>query len=145
MGARQWRRDNEKGEQSCSGQGVGGAGITETITEPSATIIDDMSLVQKMKGNDQTFSQLADSALTHILHEGVRSHIIDEVFFDTHREDSIKNAERSNRGTTTGIQFRNMTPGHRIQQWRKFLSSSANRANLIRFLVAEWKTEGKAE
>ena len=33
-----------------------------------------------------------------------------------------------------------MMPGHRIQQWRKFLSSSANKANLIRFLVAEWKT-----
>ena len=41
----------------------------ETITEPSATIIDDMSVVQKTKSNDQTFSQLADSALIHILHE----------------------------------------------------------------------------
>ena len=108
----------------------------ETIPEPSATIIDGMSLVQKMKGNDQTCSQLAESVLTHILHEGVSSHIID-VVFDTYREDSIKNAERSNRGSTTGIQFRNMAPGHRIQQWRKFFSSSAN---LIRFLVAEWKT-----
>ena len=49
----------------------------ETIPEPSATIIDVMSLVRKMKGNDQTFSQLAESALTHILHEGVRSHRID--------------------------------------------------------------------
>ena len=95
-----------------------------------------MRLVQKMKGNDQTFSQLA---LTRILHEGVRSHRID-VVFDTYREDSIKNAERSNRGSTTGIQFRDMMPGHRIQQWRTFLSSSANKANLIRFLVAEWKT-----
>ena len=45
----------------------------ETIPEPSATIIDGMSLVQKMKGNDQTFAQLAESALTHILHEGVMS------------------------------------------------------------------------
>ncbi|KAJ8371913.1 hypothetical protein AAFF_G00298650 [Aldrovandia affinis] len=34
----------------------------ETIPGPSATIIDGMSLVQKMKGNDQTFSQLAASA-----------------------------------------------------------------------------------
>ena len=111
----------------------------ETIPEPSDTIIDGMSLVQKMKGNDQTFSQLAEPVLTHILHEGVRSHRID-VVFDTYREDSIKNVDRSNRGSTTGIQFRNMAPGHRIQQWRKFLSSSANKANLIRFLVAEWKT-----
>ena len=55
--------------------------------------------------------------------------------FDTHREDSIKNAERSNRVCTTGIQFRNMAPGHQIQQWR-----TVNKANLIRFLVAEWKT-----
>ena len=65
------------------------------------------------------------------------------------REDSIKNAERSNRGSTTGIQFRNMAPGHRIQQWRKFLSSSANKANLIRFLhggrVEDTQAEGKVE
>ena len=41
----------------------------ETTREPSDTIIDGMSLVQKMKGNDQTFAQHAYSALTHILHE----------------------------------------------------------------------------
>ena len=106
----------------------------ETIPEPSGTIIDGMSLVQK---NDQTFAQLAESALAHILHERVMSHRID-VVFDTYREDSIKNAERSNRGRTRGIQLRNMASGHRIQQWRTFLSSSPNKANLIRF--KDWKT-----
>ena len=111
----------------------------ETIPEPSATIIDGMSLVQKMKANDQSFSQLADSALTQVLHEGTRSQRID-VVFDVYLEDSIKNAERVNRGCTTGLQFRNIAPGHRMQQWRKFLSSSDNKANLIRFMVAEWKT-----
>ena len=72
----------------------------EPIPEPSVTIIDGMNLVQKMKSNDQTFSKLADSALTHILHEGVRSRRID-VDLDTYREDSINNADRSNRGSTT--------------------------------------------
>ena len=67
----------------------------ETITKPSVTITDGMSLVQKMKGNDQTFCQHADSALTHTLHEGVRGPRID-VVFATYREDSIKNAEISN-------------------------------------------------
>ena len=57
----------------------------ETIPEPSAIIVDGMSLVQK---NDQTFAQLAESALAHILYEGVMSHRID-VGFDTYREDSI--------------------------------------------------------
>ncbi|KAJ8384830.1 hypothetical protein AAFF_G00198170 [Aldrovandia affinis] len=110
----------------------------ETIPGPSATIIDGMSLVQKMKGNDQTFSQRAASAQTQILHEGARSQRI-YVVFDVYQEDSIKNA-KSEQGCTTGIQFRNIAPGHRIQQWRRFLSSSANKANLIRFLVGEWKT-----
>ena len=41
----------------------------ETITELSAATIDGMSLVQKMKGNGQTFSQLADTAPTRFLHE----------------------------------------------------------------------------
>ena len=68
----------------------------ETIPEPFVTITDGMSLAQKMQGNDQTFSQQADSALTHILHEGIMTHRID-VFFATYREDSIKNAEISNR------------------------------------------------
>ena len=31
----------------------------EKIPEPSATIIDGMSIVQKVKGNDKTFSELA--------------------------------------------------------------------------------------
>ena len=107
---------------------------TETTLEPSVTITDGMSLVQKMKGNDQTFSKHADSALTHILHVGVRSHRID-VVFATYREDSIKNGGISNRNI---VQI--MVPCHRIQQWRKFLSSSANNANPIRFLVVVWRT-----
>ena len=111
----------------------------ETIPGPSATIIDGMSLIQKLQGNDWTFSRLAELALTQVLHEGVDSHRID-VVFDVYREDSIKNAERENRGCTTGTQFRNIAPGHQIQQWRKFLSCSANKTSLIRFLVAEWKT-----
>ena len=90
----------------------------EEIEEPSATIIDGMSLVQKLQGNDQTFLQLAESALSHALHEGSKSHRID-VVFDVYRDMSIKNAERANRGSDTEIKFKNIAPGHKIQQWRK--------------------------
>ena len=61
----------------------------ENISMVSATIIDGLSLVQKIKGNDQTFSQLADSALIQILHEGARSERID-VVFGVYREESNK-------------------------------------------------------
>jgi len=40
-------------------------------------------------------------------------------------------------GTPQEYSSENIAPGHRIQQWRKFLT---HLANLIRFLVAEWKT-----
>ena len=98
----------------------------ETIRDPSDTITDGMSLVQKMKGNNQTFSQHAYSALTHTLHEGVRSHRI-AVVFATYQEDSRSRTQ----GYRTGIFFKSWCR-HRIQRWRKFLSSSANKANLIR-------------
>jgi len=42
----------------------------EVIPQPSATIIDGISLMQTMKGNDQTFSQQAESVMVMVLHEG---------------------------------------------------------------------------
>ena len=39
----------------------------------------------------------------------------------------------------TGLQFRNIAPGHSIQQWRKLLCSPSNKASLIKFLIEEWK------
>ncbi|KAG0717882.1 hypothetical protein GWK47_053560 [Chionoecetes opilio] len=55
------------------------------------------------------------------------------------KETSIKDAERANRSAGTGIHFKNIQPGHNIQQWRKLLGSSSNKASLIKFLVEEWK------
>ena len=91
-----------------------------------------------MTGIDKTFSQLAESALSSILQVGTMSQRID-VVFDVYREISIMNTERANRGADMGIQFRNIAPGHSIQQWRKLLCSSSNKASLIKFLVNTWK------
>lgn len=91
----------------------------DVIPEPSTTIIDGMSLVQKMKGNDKTFAQLAESTLAKVLHEGGKSERID-VVFDVYKDMSIKNSERVNRGADAGIQFKNPaveeTALHRCQQ-----------------------------
>ena len=84
---------------------------SEVIPEPSATVIDGMSLVQKLKGNDKTFAELAETALSHVLHEGAKSSRID-VVFDVYKETSIKDVERVKRGADMGIQFKNISPGH---------------------------------
>ena len=67
----------------------------ESFNEHSACIIE--ALVQKLKGNQKTFEELAHSALAYIIIEGGRSKRID-VVFDVYRKDSIKNPERANRG-----------------------------------------------
>ena len=73
-----------------------------------------MAMVQKMKGDDETFSQLAEASLTMILHEGAPSHRID-VVFDVYKESSIKGAERWNRSPGGCIQFSGIASGHSIQ------------------------------
>jgi len=110
----------------------------EVIPESSATVIDGMSLVQKLKGNDKTYAELAETALSHVLHGGAKSSRID-VVFDVYKETSIKDAERVKRGADTGIQFKNIASGHKIQQWRKLLSSPSNKTSLTKFLGEDWK------
>ena len=116
----------------------------ETMPRPSACIIDGMGLVQKLSGNNKTFAELAKYALSKVLHEGAQSSRIDMVF-DVYLEESIKNAERCNRGSGSGIQFKQITPGHKIKQWRKFFDSSSNKSSLISFIVDEWKSSENRE
>ena len=52
-----------------------------------------MSLVQKVKGEQTTFGDVATAVLQMVLREGKHKKRID-VFFDTYKENSIKNSER---------------------------------------------------
>ena len=65
---------------------------TEHIPTPSKCIIDGMSLVQKMNGDNRTFTQVAKSALMRVLQEGTQSERID-VVFDVYCQTSVKDAE----------------------------------------------------
>ena len=80
--------------------------LADGLPQNSATIIDGMSLVQKLSvgGGQMSFGMVASSLLTKVLHEGCQSNRID-VVFDTYREKSIKNAERTMRGEVAGGLF----------------------------------------
>jgi len=54
---------------------------------------------------------------------------------------SIKDAERVNRGSGSGLRFHNIAAGHRIRQWRSFLSEAKNKTILIEFIIEEWKSD----
>jgi len=112
----------------------------DTIPKPCAHIIDGMAVVQKLKGDQKTFAEIADTIMAMALNEGNDSERID-VVFDVYKEYSIKSAEREKRGSTTGHEFRSIKPDHRVHQWRKFLLSSNNKSQLIEFISEEWQKE----
>ena len=110
------------------------ASAANEILPPSSTMIDGMAMVQKLNASNKTFEQVAELAFSHLTHEGSQSKRID-VVFDVYRRNSIKQAERVNRGADGNtLQYKNLAGGHHVQQWRKFLSSSSNKTSLIRFL-----------
>ena len=109
----------------------------ESIPENSACIIDGMALVQKIDANNMTFADVSNTILKMVLREGAACKCI-HVVFDVYREQSIKDAERVNRGSISGTTFKAIASGHKIKQWRKFLCSPENKNKLIQFLSNDW-------
>lgn len=116
--------------------------LADGLPRNSATIIDGMSLVQKLNvgGEQTTFGVVASSLLTNVLHEGSQSSRID-VVFDTYRDISIQNAERTMRGEVAGVQLSHINATQLVKQWRMFLSEVKNKTSLIKFISQEWRGE----
>eukprot|EP00794_Sanderia_malayensis_P011670 gene11670-12878_t len=103
-----------------------------------------MSLVQRVKGDQATFGDIAATVFSMELNEGGQNKRID-VVFDTYREKSIKNSERLLRGKETGHTLQSITGTQIVRQWRRFLTKVNNKNNLISFIVNEWVKAGYRE
>ena len=66
-----------------------------------------MSLVQNVGQNDGTFGEIAVVVNSMVFKEGTHTSRID-IVFDTYRDMSIKNVERTLRGDDQGLQLQNM-------------------------------------
>lgn len=97
-----------------------------------------MSLVQRLKGDQLTFGDVAMTVLSMAMKEGVRCNRI-HVVFHTYKELSIKNSERQLRGEESGHQLVNITSTQIVRQWRNFLTRVRNKTSLITFIVNEWR------
>ena len=110
----------------------------EEVFQPCATIVDAMSLIQKLHCESHTFEELSDLIISRILNVSRQSERID-VIFDIYRTESIKSAERVNRGSLEGMNFSQIKPGHKIKNWRRILASSESKDRLTHFLAESWK------
>ena len=71
--------------------------VADQLPENSASVVDGMNLVQRVKGGQATFGDIVTTILSMALSEGSQSNRID-IVFDTYRGNSIKNSERSAQG-----------------------------------------------
>ena len=110
------------------------------IPRPSACIIDGMSLIQKMKGDNLTFEKLSDQLFYNVLGTSAASERVD-IVLDVYKQLSIKDIEISLRGSEEGIRFTNILPYHKIQHWRRLLKCSVSKMKLIVFMVQQWRLE----
>ena len=108
------------------------------IPDNSASVIDGMSLVYKVKGNESTFGDIARSVLSMAVRTSGSSTRID-VVFDVYRQKSIKSSERTYRGEDDDDQeLQSISSSHIVRQWRRFISKMTNKTRLICFFVKEW-------
>ena len=80
----------------------------EHLPENSTSVVDGMNIVEKTKGDKDTFGDIATTILSMELKKGSQSNQID-VVFDIYQEGSIINSERSFIGEETVDQFQNIT------------------------------------
>ena len=75
--------------------------------------MDRMAMTQKIRGDQNTFAEVADNLMYMALNEGTDSQRID-VVLDVYRDNSIKNPETEKRGAENGHEFRNMKTDHKM-------------------------------
>ena len=129
-------RKTDKASQDATLQK--GVAVADQFPQYSASLIDGMNSVQRIKCDQATFSDIASTVFSMALNEGRHSKRND-VVFDTYQKNCIKNSERLLCGGETGHQLQSITSTQIVRQWRTFLSRISNKTNLITFIVSEWK------
>ncbi len=115
-------------------------GVTEKYPDNSVSIFDGMAVLQKMKiPSGATFSVVAERVFTVVASTGSKRV---DVVFDVYRNVSIKNAERLKRlSASDALHYKNILPAYAVKSWNKLLSVSANKTEIMKFLVSQWKSD----
>jgi len=99
-----------------------------------------MAVLQKLKiPSGATFLVVTERVFEVVTSTGSRRV---DVVFDVYRDVSIKNVERFKRvSTSDGVHYKNILPAYTVKSWNKLLSVTANKPEIVKFLVSQWKTE----
>ena len=110
----------------------------EFILLPSACIIDGMSLIIKICGDNRTFGDIAESIFLISTQSGNASRRKD-IVFDVYKDNSIKTIELEDSGIASVLAHGSIVVSHKIQWWRRLLRTSASKTALIKFPCQAWR------
>ena len=111
--------------------------VADQLPENSASVVDGMNLVQRVKGGQATFGDIVTTILSMALSEGSQSNRID-IVFDTYRG-TLSRTVRDQHKVLTGHQLQGITGTQIVNKWRSFLTRVNNKTSLITFIVSEWR------
>ena len=99
-----------------------------------------MSLVNKIRGDNRTFGDIAKSMFLIAIQSGIASSRRD-IVFDDYKVNSIKTTEHQDRGVASCLAHGSIVVSTKIQWWRRLLRSSASKTALIKFLCQAWRND----
>ena len=107
-------------------------------TVKKTSIIDGMSLIHKLPGENRTFSEVSHHSFLLVLQAAGSSRGV-EIVFGVYQDQSIKGAERLSRGSSDAVQFTQILLAHRIKNSRRILTLKSSKKQLIKFIASDWK------
>ena len=115
--------------------------VTPSVTNvpiSTAVVFDFMAVLQAVSPGGTTFASLANQLLRSVM-VGIRVGGRIDLVIDQYPETSIKCFERDRRAASGTVHVIISRRDQKVPNWRKFLSGSKNKVQLIDFLVGEWK------
>ena len=114
----------------------------EDVPVTAAVIVDAMATLQALTSPPATFGELAQQVFTTITKSLTTPRCRVDFVIDRYPLVSIKTDERLRRLREHGcIRVHILSASQKIPiQWKKFLSNSQNKENLLHFLVQEWSS-----
>lgn len=109
----------------------------------TTTVLDGMAILQCTVPNGNTFGSLAHQVLFFVTRDVPEGGRIDFVC-DQYPLNSIKGLEREKRARPGSLVLKVSSTDQKLPSWKKFMSVSANKEQLIGFFVATWKASKEA-
>ena len=111
--------------------------------QDAVVIVDLMPILWKLNADGLTFFQMSEQLFKRILAIIPSSWRVLYLVGENYYTLSVKNSERSSRGSGVGVMYTSIVGGFKISGWKKVLKCVPSKKLLIKFLAEDWTSNQK--